>query len=181
MVLADPVVPVAVNVAGLPARPLDVAVRVLVPALGPSVHDVTAAIPFASVVTAVVGSTVPPPEATSNMTETPATGLPNWSVTRTEGGIATAVPTGALWSFPALIAMVLADAGVPGAVNVAGLPARPLDVAVRVLVPALGPSVHDVTAAIPFAPVVTAVVGSTVPPPDATANVTGTPATGLLN
>src|SRR5688572_10988912 len=121
MVLADPVVPVAVNVAGLPARPLDVAVRVFVPALGPSVHDVTAAIPFAPVVTAVVGSTVPPPEATSNMTETPATGLPNWSATRTEGGIATAVPTAALWLFPALIAIVLAASALPVAVNATGL------------------------------------------------------------
>jgi hypothetical protein len=80
-----------------------------------------------------------------------------------------------------LIAIVLAAPVVPVAVKVTGLPGRPLDVAVRVLVPAVVPNVQDVTAAMPLPLVVTGVVGLTVPPPDATANVTATPATGLLN
>jgi hypothetical protein len=74
---AAPVVPVAVKVTGLPVRPLDVAVRLFVPAVVPRVHDVTAAMPLPLVVTGVVGLTVPPPKATANVTETPATGLLN--------------------------------------------------------------------------------------------------------
>src|SRR3972149_3060145 len=92
----------------------------------PGGPEVPAAPPAALVVTAVVGATVPPPEATANVTETPATGLPNGSATRTEGEVATAVPTGALWPFPALIAMLLAASAAPLAVNVTGLPPTPL-------------------------------------------------------
>jgi hypothetical protein len=176
-----PAVPVAVNVTGLPVRPLEVAVSVLVPAVVPSVHDVTAAMPLPFVVTGVVGVTVPPPDATAKVTATPATGLLNWSRTITEGGVTTAVPTVAVWAFPALMAREAAAPVVPVAVKVTGLPARPLDVAVRVFVPAVVPSVHDVTAAMPLPLVVTGVEGLTVPPPEATANVTATPATGLLN
>jgi hypothetical protein len=77
MEAAAPVVPVAVNVTGLPVRPLDVAVRVFVPAVVPSVQDVAAAIPLALVLTGVVGVTAPPPEATAKVTATPATGLLN--------------------------------------------------------------------------------------------------------
>src|ERR1041385_4470014 len=87
-----PVVPVAVKVTGLPVSPPDVAVRLFVPAVVPRVHDVTAAMPFALVVTGVVGLTVPPPEATAKVTATPATGLLNWSRTITDGGVATGVP-----------------------------------------------------------------------------------------
>jgi hypothetical protein len=93
MAAAAPVVPVAVNVTGLPASPLEVAVRVLVPVVVPRVQDVTAAMPLPLVVTVVVGVTVPPPEATANVTATPPTGLLNWSRTITEGDVATAVPT----------------------------------------------------------------------------------------
>jgi hypothetical protein len=67
------------------------------------------------------------------------------------------------------------------ALNVIGLPARPVAVAVRVFVPGVVPSVQEVAAAIPLAVVVTGVVGLTRPPPEVTANVTATPATGLLN
>src|SRR2546421_8615427 len=87
--------------------------------------------PLALVVTAVVGSTAPPPEATSNVTETPPTGLPNRSRTTTDGLVATAVPTVADWPSPALTAMLPASPAVPVAVNVTGLPVRPVDVAVR--------------------------------------------------
>src|SRR5438876_11605169 len=95
--VAAPAVPVAVKVTGLPVSPLAVAVSEFGPAVGPSVHDVTAAIPFAFVVTGVVGLTVPPPDATANVTLTPPTGLPFASRTITEGSIATAVPAVAVW------------------------------------------------------------------------------------
>src|SRR2546423_14325027 len=85
--------------------------------------------PLALVVTAVVGSTAPPPEATSNVTETPPTGLPNRSRTTTDGLVATAVPTVADWPSPALTAMLPASPAVPVAVNVTRLPVRPVDVA----------------------------------------------------
>src|SRR5205823_14945027 len=106
--LAAPAVPVAAKVTGLPARPVAVAVSEFGPAVGPSVHDVTAATPLAFVVTGAVGLTVPPPDATANVTLTPATGFPFASRTITEGATGTAVPAGADWSLPALIAIVLA-------------------------------------------------------------------------
>src|SRR5439155_460663 len=177
--LAAPVVPVAVKVTGLPVSPLAVAVSEVRPTVGQGVHDVTAASPFPVVVTGVVGLTVPPPEATANVTLTAATGLPFASCTITEGGVATVVPAVADWLFPALTAIELAAPAVPVAVKVTGLPASPLAVAVSEFGPAVGPRIQEVTAAIPFAPVVTDVVGVTVPPPDATANVTLTPPTGL--
>src|SRR5436190_1716986 len=96
------------NVTGLPASPVAVAVSEFGPTVGPSVHDVTAAIPFPPVVTGVVGLTVPPPEATANVTLTPATGLPFASRTITDGSIATAVPAVADWLFPALSVIELA-------------------------------------------------------------------------
>src|SRR6266487_3761425 len=99
----------------------------------------------------------------------------------TDGAVATAVPTVAVWLFPPLSAIELAPAAVPVAVKVTGLPARPVAVAVNVFSPALVPRVQLVTAAMPLAFVVTGVVGLTLPPPDATPNVTATPATGLLN
>ena len=74
--VAAPTVPVALKVTGLPVSPLADAESVLEPAVFPSVHAVAAATPLASVVTGV-GSTAPPPDATANVTETPATGLLN--------------------------------------------------------------------------------------------------------
>src|SRR5207247_2185723 len=135
-VAAAPAVPVAVNVTGLPASPVAVAVSEFGPAVGPNVHDVTAAIPFAPVVTGVVGVTVPPPEATTNVTLTPATGLPFASRTITEGGVGTVVPAVADWLFPALSAIELAAPAVPVAVNVTGLPVSVPEVAVSVFGPA---------------------------------------------
>src|SRR5882762_3245203 len=179
MVLAVPAVPVAVKVTGLPVSVPDVAVKVLVPAVVPSVHDVAVAIPFVPVVTGVVGLTVPPPDATANVTATPATGLLFASRTITDGSTGTAVPAVAVWLLPALSAIVLAVPAAPVAVKVTGLPVSPVAVAVSEFEPAVGPRVQDVTVAIPFVPVVTGVVGTSVPPPDATANVTATPATGL--
>src|SRR5438093_5459160 len=90
--VAAPAVPVAVNVTGLPVSPVEVAVSEFGAAVGPSVHDVTAATPLAFVVTGVVGVTAPPPDATANVTLTPPTGLPFASRTITEGATGTAVP-----------------------------------------------------------------------------------------
>src|SRR5205807_8377763 len=73
----------------------------------------------------------------------------------------------------------VAAPAVPVAVRVTGLPVRPAAVAVSVLVPAVELKVQDVAAAIPSVPVVTGVVGVTVPLPAAAANVTATPETGL--
>src|SRR5207247_1596418 len=157
----------------------DVAERVFGPAVGPSVHDVTAAIPLPFVVTGVAGLTVPPPDATANVTLTPATGFPFASRTTTEGFTGTVVPAVAVWPSPPLLAIWVAAPTAPVAVNVTGLPVSPLAVAVSEFGPAVGARVHEVTAAIPLGPVVTGVVGLTVPPPEATANVTLTPATGF--
>src|SRR2546430_16683633 len=59
--------------------------------------------------------------------------------------------------------------------KVMGLPASVPDAAVRVLGPATVPSVHDVTAATPSAPLVTGLVGLTLPPPLPGATVPPTP------
>src|SRR5439155_997696 len=167
-VAAAPAVPVAVKVSGLPVSVPDVTVRVFGPAVGPNVQEVTAVIPFAPVATGVVGLTVPAPDATANVTVTPATGLPFASCAITDGFTSTAVPAVDVWPSPALMAIWLATPAVPVAVKVAGLPVSPVAVAVRVLLPAVGPNVHEVTAAIPLLSVVTGVVGTTVPPPEAT-------------
>src|SRR5207247_2593243 len=143
------------------------AVSVFVPAVVPTAHEVTAAIPSAPVVTGVVGVTVPPPDATANVTATPATGFPFASCTITDGPTATAVPAVADWLFPPLTAIVLAAPAVPVAVNVTGLPVSVPEVAASVSLSPYTPLFRSVTAAIPSAPVVTGVVGVTVPPPDA--------------
>src|SRR5881396_1088103 len=155
------------------------AVSVLLPAVVPRVQAVTTAIPLASVDTAVTGLTAPPPVVTANVTATPATGLLNWSRTSTAGVVATAVPTVADCVLPAWIVSCAAAPAVAVAVNVTGLTV-PVE-ALSVLLPAVVPRVQAVTTAIPFASVGTAVSGLTVPPPAVTANVTATPATGLLN
>jgi len=152
--VARPAVPVALNVTGLPVNPVEVPVRVFVPAIVPRVHEVTVAMPSLPVVTALVGSTAPPPDVTAKVTDTPGTGLPNWSVTRTDGGVDTAVFTVADWLSPALTAIELATPAVPVAVNVTGLPARVPEVAVKVFAPAVLPRVQLPTVAIPLAFVV---------------------------
>src|SRR5881628_434623 len=74
--------------------------------------------------------------------------------------------------------MLPALPAVPVALNVTGLPASVPDVAVREFGPAVVPSVQLPTVAIPLALVVR-VAPVMLPPPDATANATATPATGL--
>jgi hypothetical protein len=75
-----PAVPVALKVTGLPVRPLTVAVTVFVPAVCPSVHDVSVAMPALFVVnTAGLTGPIALPEplgvVSVNVTLTPATGL----------------------------------------------------------------------------------------------------------
>src|SRR5438105_1519122 len=111
----------------------------------------------------------------------PGTGLANWSRTIPDGGVATAVPTVATWSLPAFNAISLAAPAVPVAVKATGLPVRPAEVAVREFDRAVVLSVQEVSAATPLAFVRMGVVGLTLPLPAAGANVTATPATGLLN
>ena len=68
----------AVNVRGPPVSPAEVAVRVLLlpPAVVPRIQEPTVATPDAFVV-CELPVTEPPPVAAANVTETPATGLPN--------------------------------------------------------------------------------------------------------
>jgi hypothetical protein len=91
IVFAAAAVPVALKVTGLPFGTVAVACTVLVPAVVPRVQLVSVATPFPSVLMALVGATVPPPDAavTVNVTATPLTPLPLVSVTLTEGGAPT--------------------------------------------------------------------------------------------
>src|SRR5207247_694401 len=117
----------------------------------PSVQLPTVAIPLAFVVW-LAPVIVPPPRSEERRAATFGTGLLNSSRTSTAGGVATAVPTGALWLFPAAITRELASPSAPVAVKVSGL--SPLEVAVSVFVPAVVPSVQLPTVAIPLAFVV---------------------------
>ena len=106
---AEPASAVAVNTSGSPANVSPVvAANVFVPTPTPNVHDVTAANPVASVVTAPVGFTVPPPTVTTNVTSTPGTPLPFASVTIAAGGVATAVPATTVCPSPAPTAIAVA-------------------------------------------------------------------------
>src|SRR5439155_1426967 len=143
----------------------------------PSVHCVEAR-PLASVDT-VVGATEPPPSITVQLTVTLATGLLKSSVTFTDNGTGSVAPTVSFCRSPPFLVRDAAAPTVAVAVNVTGLPVSAGAVAVSVFAPAVGPSVHDRTAATPSVPVMTGVVGSTVPLPVATAKLTETLLTGL--
>jgi hypothetical protein len=86
---AAPAAEVAVNVTGV-RLPVD-AMSVFVPMLVPRVQPPTVAIPEELVV-AAAPVTEPPPVPTLNATGTPLIGLPFWSLTKTEGWVATAAP-----------------------------------------------------------------------------------------
>src|SRR5207302_7223463 len=178
IVAAAPTVPVALKVTGLPDKVPEEAANVFCPAVGLSVQLPTVATPLAFVVW-LPPVIVPFPGATANVTATPATALPNSSVTSTEGGIGTAVPAGTVWPLPSCTAIVVAAPAVPVAVNVTGLPVSDPDVAVSVFDPAVGLRVHEARVAIPSDPVLTGVAVVTVPLPAAGLNVTATPATGF--
>jgi hypothetical protein len=178
LALGASAVPVAMNETGLPFTPGEVAVNVSGPATVPSVQLPTVAMPLALVVW-LAPVTVPLRADVANVTVTPGTPFPFASFTITDGGVATAVFTVAVWPLPAFTAMLPAFPAVPVAVNVTGLPVSVPEVAVRVFVPAALPSVQPPTVATPLALVVW-LPPPMLPPPDATANVTATPAIGLL-
>src|SRR3989441_1246343 len=143
----------------------------------------------------IAGFTDPPPSTTDHEISTPATGLLNWSATRTDSAVGSVVPTTPVWRSPPFSVIWVAPATVAVIVNVTDV--RPAAPAVVVWVPGAAPSVRIVLAC-PFTSVCD-VVGLTepppeataqlavvvwfgpvtLPPPDASANVTATPATGL--
>ena len=106
--VAAPAVPVAAKVMGEPLRLPLVAVTVFAPAVVPKVQTGLVATPVLSVLAAPLEAIEPPPLATANVTDTPLTALPFASVTVTDGAVATAVFTVALWLLPPLSAIVVA-------------------------------------------------------------------------
>jgi hypothetical protein len=182
-VVAAPTVPVALNVTGLPVKPVTAAVTALAPAVAPSVQLVSVAMPNAFVLTVagLTGLSVPPPAVVVNVTTTPATGLPPASVTFTLGGALTAVSTTAVCVTDELAAIVVGLPTMPVAEKTIGLPVSPLDAAEILFAPATAPSVQLVSAAIPLAFVTTVagLAGLIEPPPPVTVNVTLTPATAV--
>ena len=87
-------VAVAEKTTGLPARPVAVAATAFVPAVVPSVQDVSVAIPELFVVTVepLTGDVVPFPAVVVKVTTTPWTGLLFASRTSTDGAV-TVAPT----------------------------------------------------------------------------------------
>jgi hypothetical protein len=161
------------------ARPLAVADTVFDPAAVEL--NVPVAWPFASVVAAGWVSVFPVVGVAASVTVAPFTGLPPASLTVT---VMVLEPEPAVM-LPGAAATDDCDALGPPAValarNTTGLPARPGAVARRVSVPDVGPSVHEVSGAMPLASLETGVVGLTVPLPAAGVKVTATPATGFPN
>src|SRR5205807_1732313 len=177
IVAAAPAVPVAVKVTGLPESDPDVAVKVFEPAVALNVQPPTVATPLVLVVW-LPPVIVPFPGATANVTATPTTGFPFASLTITDGGALTAVPTVADWLVALFAAIVAAAPAVPVAVKVTGLPASDPDVAVSVFVPAVAPRRPPPPVATPLVLVVW-LPPVTVPLPVAGVNVTVTPVTGF--
>src|SRR5207302_1870600 len=85
------------------------------------------------------------------------TGLPLASCSCTAGCCANAWPLRAVLEGGVVSTSRVAAPAVPVAVNVTGLPASPVAVAVAVFCPAVALKVHDVAAAIPSTPVATGV------------------------
>ena len=106
IVAGAPATPVAVNVSGDPGTFTAAAVSVLTPAVVPSTHAPTVAIPFASVV-AVGPARDPPPVASAKVTVMPAIGFASASLIVTDGAGKTGVPTATLWLSPALLMNVV--------------------------------------------------------------------------
>ena len=134
--------------------------------------------PDALVNTAVMGSTDPPPPVTAKVTATPGTGLLLTSPTMIEGGVETAVPTGALCPSPAWIAI---SVGTPAVMvtteEITGVSPLLVNSSVR------GPTVPVIdnpeNVARPAASVFTVVAPPRTPPPELIRTLTDrTPATG---
>src|SRR5436853_3764840 len=119
----------------------ELAVNVFAPAVALSVQLPTVATPLPLVV-GVPPVTLPLPAAGVNVPATSATGFPFASFTITDGGVLTAVPAVADWLVALFAAIVAAVPAVPVAVNVTGLPLKPVEVAVSVFGPAVALSVQ---------------------------------------
>src|SRR6266576_3095240 len=142
----------------------------------PSVQLVVA-IPLALVVE-LGWFTVPPPSVTVQPIGTPATGLLNWSITRTASATGSVWPTVSTWASPDSMVICVAPPTVALTLNVTVLdPPASVAVAVVACVPAPAPSVRTVLARPLWSVVDT--TGCTEPPPVAAAQVTETPGTGL--
>jgi hypothetical protein len=74
-----------------------------------------------------------------------------------------------------MVPRMVAETGLPVAVNPTGDPAKPGAAALSPLGPGVTPRVQLERLAVPFASVLIGVVGSMLPPPDVTSNVTGAP------
>jgi len=97
-------------------------------------------------VVTLVADHVPPPLATANVTDVPGTALPYASLIDTTSGLASAVPTFAVWLLPDTIAIVAGAPGLPVAVNVIGEPVRPVALTLTLFGPATGPRMSTVFA-----------------------------------
>src|ERR1035437_758615 len=173
---AGPAIDVSVELS--PTRPLVSRTAIEVLPIVVAVVNCTTALPVASAVD-VGEAKVPAAPVKLQVTRWPAvaTAFPNESTS-------CAVTVTAV---PAMGAVPLSDTkyatGVPGravALNTSGEPARPADVAVSVFGPDAVPITQLPTVATPLAFVV-CMPPVTLPPPVATANVTATTPTGLLN
>src|SRR5437016_4299712 len=120
IVAAPPAVPVAVKVTGLPESDPDVAVKVFEPAVALNVQLPTVATPLVLVVW-LPPVIVPFPGATANVTATPTTGFPFASLTITDGGALTAVPTVADWLVALFSSVEPTSAPHPLTMHVTGL------------------------------------------------------------
>jgi hypothetical protein len=111
---AAPATDVAVNETALSVP--EVALRTFAPVVGPSVHEPTVAMPLAFVV-AVGPETDPPPLTTVNVTSSPATGEPFWSVTTTDGDGETGAPAVPVIDVEELAASDVATSGTAGVLS----------------------------------------------------------------
>src|SRR4026207_1742761 len=134
------------------------------------------ALPAASVVPAVP-LTTEPGCSSSNVTDAPASRLPNLSVTVTAGRVLTAWPTTTCWSTAVLASTIVGGPAAALAVVLEWIGLLPVVAAVRVCAPILDPSVQ-VNWAVPSVPVF-AEAGVTDPlPDDSTPTAMVTSATG---
>src|SRR5438552_9042869 len=92
----------------------------------------------------VAGFAEPAPLMTAQLIVTPATGLLNWSATRTESGVVSGWPTVPVWRSPPFTDIWVAPATLAVIVNVTV--GRPVTPAVVVWVPGVGPRVRVLVA-----------------------------------
>lgn len=96
MPAAGPATPTAEIAIAVKFDPFTFALKTLVPAAVPSVHDPSVATPFAFVV-AFAPVMLPPPYPIANVTLAPPIGFPRASCTSTLGGTASVPPRCRLW------------------------------------------------------------------------------------